>query len=75
MGEMWPRPARAALQPGGVLAIIDYGEDSPEFGGGHGIAHDQLVDEVQSAGLELVRVIEDWSGKAYCALFRWPDAT
>jgi ubiquinone/menaquinone biosynthesis C-methylase UbiE len=65
---------RQALKPGGLLAVIDYGNDAPEFAGGHGVEPDQLVDEITSAGFELVRVIEDWSGNAYCAIFKRPSS-
>ena len=61
---------RQALKPGGVLAVIDRDQDTPEYAGGHDIEQERLVDEVTRSGLELARVIDDWSGNAYCAIFR-----
>ena len=61
---------RQALRLGGLLAVVVYDRDAPESAGGHGVEKERLVEEVTRSGLELVRVIEDWSGNAYCAIFR-----
>ena len=58
------------LKPGGRIVIIDYDVGSPEHETGHGIASETLVKELREVGFELQRVIEDWEGTAYCAIFR-----
>ena len=69
-----------ALRPGGLLALIDFPptwwlrpwkpSGLPENRGGHGIPQNILIGEVTSAGFELVKSIDRWSGRSYCALFR-----
>jgi ubiquinone/menaquinone biosynthesis C-methylase UbiE len=63
-----------ALRPGGVLAVIDF---PPPFflgRGSFGVPAQAVIREVRSAGLEPVRLIEDWPGRgplsSYCAVFR-----
>lgn len=63
-----------ALRPGGFLVVIDF--PSPMFlgRGSFGVPAQTVIREVRSAGLELVRLIEDWPGRgplpSYCAVFR-----
>ena len=66
--------AYRALKPGGLLAVIDFDEGTPEQMSGHGIARETVVREVTSVGFELDRVIEDWEGNAYCLIFRRPES-
>jgi predicted methyltransferase len=58
------------LKPGGILAIIDFDEGTPEHAGGHGIARRTVLSEVTRAGFELRETYEHWSGNAYCLVFR-----
>ncbi len=66
-----------ALQPGGLLAIIDFRPrgGTPPAGvpadrGGHGVPIDVLIREMHDAGLELAREIPDWSDGLYAVLFQ-----
>lgn len=70
---------RRGLQPGGRLAIIDFGprtlgmrkpQGVPRNRGGHGIPREMLIAEITGAGFEMVRTIENWSGDFYLVLFR-----
>lgn len=66
-----------SLKPGGRLAIIDFPprsgldpvEGVPANRGGHGIPQKVLIDELTSAGLQLVKTVNDWPGDDYCVLF------
>ena len=66
-----------SLKPGALLAIIDFPanenlppvEGVPKNRGGHGIPEKTVVDELTSAGLQVEKVISDWSGNDYCVLF------
>jgi predicted methyltransferase len=68
---------RRALKDGGLLLVIDFGtkrhwsrpEGVPSSREGHGIERDLLVEELESAGFELVKE-EDWEGDDYAFLFR-----
>lgn len=68
---------RKALKDGGLLLVIDFGtkrhwsrpEGVPSSREGHGIDRDLLVQELESAGFELVKE-EDWEGDDYAFLFR-----
>lgn len=71
------------LRSGGLLGVIDFAprfwlslfarpKDVPQNRQGHGIPKDILIKEVLKAGFELVRQIDDWSGKTYCLIFRKP---
>jgi ubiquinone/menaquinone biosynthesis C-methylase UbiE len=70
---------RAALRPGGVLAIIDTKphadwrklEGVPERGG-HGIREDDLVREMTADGFEVAARHSNWNGDndRYCVVFR-----
>jgi ubiquinone/menaquinone biosynthesis C-methylase UbiE len=74
-----------SLKPGAFLAIIDFppGSDSspvegvPKNRGGHGIPEKVLVEELTAAGLQVEKVIDDWSARDYCVIFvkrSGPDA-
>jgi ubiquinone/menaquinone biosynthesis C-methylase UbiE len=66
-----------SLKPGGRLAIIDFSpnknldpvEGVPKNRGGHGIPQEVLVKELTSAGLQVEKVVKDWSADDYCVLF------
>jgi ubiquinone/menaquinone biosynthesis C-methylase UbiE len=66
-----------SLKPGGRLAIIDFppGRLSTPVNGvpsnreGHGIPQKVMVDELTAAGLQVEKVIDDWSEYDYCIVF------
>jgi ubiquinone/menaquinone biosynthesis C-methylase UbiE len=66
-----------SLKPGGQLAVIDFPPrpgldpvpDVPVNRGGHGIPQKVVIDELTSAGFQLVKVLNDWPADDYCALF------
>lgn len=66
-----------SLKPGGRLAIIDFPSRSgldpvegvPANRGGHGIPQKVVIDELTSAGLQLVKTVNDWPADDYCVLF------
>jgi SAM-dependent methyltransferase len=66
-----------SLKPGARLAIIDFPpwthstpvKGVPSNRGGHGIPQKVMVDELTSAGLQVEKVIDDWSGDDYCVVF------
>ncbi len=60
------------LRPGGRMAVIDFDEGTAEQLSGHGLAQSTLITEMTTAGFALEQVIDDWSGNAYCVLFRRP---
>jgi SAM-dependent methyltransferase len=70
-----------SLKPGGYLAIIDFPPDPnlppvegvPKNRGGHGIPEKVMVEELTSAGLQVEKTIDDWSGSDYCVIFRRPN--
>ena len=70
-----------SLKPGAYLAIIDFPpnpnyalvEGVPKNRGGHGIPQKVMVDELTSAGLQIEKTINDWSGSDYCVIFKRPD--
>jgi predicted methyltransferase len=64
------RSLRQNLKPGGLLAIIDFDEGTPEHAGGHGIARRQVIGEAVAAGFEVEQLVVDWPGNAYCVVLR-----
>jgi ubiquinone/menaquinone biosynthesis C-methylase UbiE len=66
-----------SLKPGARLAIIDFPangnlepvEGVPKNRGGHGIPQKVVVEELTSAGLQVEKVVSDWSRNDYCVLF------
>ena len=72
-----------SIAAGGRLVIIDFEpswlftllapvEGVPENRGGHGIPPDVVVEELEAAGFELERKIDDWSSRNYALIFRRP---
>jgi ubiquinone/menaquinone biosynthesis C-methylase UbiE len=67
-----------SLKPGAYLAIIDFPPDPnlppvegvPKNRGGHGIPEKVMVEELTSAGLQVEKTIDDWSGSDYCVIFK-----
>jgi ubiquinone/menaquinone biosynthesis C-methylase UbiE len=70
-----------SLKPGGRLAIIDFPpwpnstppKGVPKNRGGHGVPQKVMVDELKSAGLQVEKVIDNWSGDDYCVVFVKPN--
>jgi ubiquinone/menaquinone biosynthesis C-methylase UbiE len=66
-----------SLRPGAYLAIIDFPpspnlapvEGVPKNRGGHGIPEKVMVEELTAAGLQVEKVIDDWSAHDYCVIF------
>jgi ubiquinone/menaquinone biosynthesis C-methylase UbiE len=66
-----------SLKPGAYLAIIDFPpsadstlvEGVPKNRGGHGIPEKVMVEELTTAGLQVEKVINDWSAHDYCVIF------
>ena len=66
-----------SLRPGARLAIIDFPprsglepvEGVPANRGGHGIPQKVVIEELTSAGLQLVKTVNDWPADDYCVLF------
>ncbi|MGH9711706.1 MAG: class I SAM-dependent methyltransferase [Candidatus Acidiferrales bacterium] len=66
-----------SLRPGARLAIIDFPPDQdlppvegvPKNRGGHGIPQKITVEELTSAGLQVEKVVNDWSSRDYCVIF------
>jgi ubiquinone/menaquinone biosynthesis C-methylase UbiE len=66
-----------SLKQGAYLAIIDF-PPSPNLGpvegvpknrGGHGIPEKVMIEELTTAGLQVEKVIDDWSAQDYCVIF------
>ncbi len=79
--ESMQRDFLASLKPGGRIVIVDFPPDrglprrsTPEFRGGHGIAADQVIQEMTAAGFQLLQKVEQWQGddKHYLLLFEKP---
>jgi predicted methyltransferase len=77
----------ASLKPGGEIAIIDFLRDSGEVERAdatpedheHGVRTHSLIEEMEKAGFEMVRRVEDWPSRMhhgqatdFCILFRRP---
>lgn len=66
-----------SLKPGAYLAIIDFPpspnsepvDGVPKNRGGHGIPEKVMVDELTSTGLQVEKIIDDWSKHDYCVIF------
>jgi SAM-dependent methyltransferase len=71
-----------AVKPGGLLAIIDEEPRSgtrppagvPENRVGHGMPQKLLIQELTSVGFQVVKTVDDWPNKSYCAVFRRPNS-
>jgi ubiquinone/menaquinone biosynthesis C-methylase UbiE len=70
-----------SLKPGGMLAVIDFPprsslppvEGVPANRGGHGMPKKILIQELTSAGFQLVSEPTDWPNDNYCVVFRKPE--
>jgi ubiquinone/menaquinone biosynthesis C-methylase UbiE len=66
-----------SLKRGARLAIIEFSprsglapvEGVPANRGGHGIPQKIVIEELTSAGLQLVKTVNDWPAADYCVLF------
>ncbi len=66
-----------SLKSGAYLAIIDFPpspnsslvEGVPANRGGHGIPEKVMEDELTTTGLQVEKVIDDWSAQDYCVIF------
>ena len=66
-----------SLKPGGRLAIIDFApraglepvEGVPSNRGGDGIPQKIAIEELSEAGLQVEKIVNDWSEDSYCVLF------
>ena len=66
-----------SLKPGAYLAIIDFPprlnlgpvEGVPKNRDGHGIPEKVMVEELATVGLQVEKVIDDWSAQDYCVIF------
>jgi ubiquinone/menaquinone biosynthesis C-methylase UbiE len=71
-----------ALKPGGLVAMIDFAprqglplvEGAPRNHGGHGIVKEVLMEELRSAGFEIVTEQQNWPDDDYCVIARKPAA-
>lgn len=79
---------RASLKPGGMIAVVDFLRKSSDLGRPdatpqdheHGVRIDSLTEQMEKAGFELVRQVEDWPSRVrhgretdFCVVFRRPD--
>jgi ubiquinone/menaquinone biosynthesis C-methylase UbiE len=70
-----------SLKPGGRLAVMDRepppGSSKvagvPENRGGHGMPQKILIEELTSAGFQVVKSFNDWPSNLYCVVFRKPN--
>ena len=66
-----------SLKPGGRVAIIDFApragldpvEGVPSNRGGHGIPQKIVIEELNAAGLQVEKIVNDWPENSYCVLF------
>jgi hypothetical protein len=71
-----------SLKPCGLLAVIDEEpppeslrvEGVPENRRAYGMPQKILIEELTSAGFEVVKALDDWPNKSYCVVFRRPRA-
>lgn len=72
-----------ALRPGGRIAVIDFPpkwllswlfrvNGTPVNRGGHGVAREVLVRELEQAGFRIEKEIPDWPGGQYCIVATKP---
>ena len=69
-----------SLKPGGLLAVIDEEprpgsspvEGVPNNRGGHGVPQKIMIQEVTSAGFQVLKVYDAWPDDHYCVVFRKP---
>lgn len=67
-----------SLKPAAQLAIIDFPprpglepvQGIPANRGGHGIPQKVLIEELTSAGFQLVKTVNDWPADDYCVLLQ-----
>ncbi len=75
--QEFDRNLARSLKPGAYLAVIDFPpspnlppvEGVPKNRGGHGIPENVVEDELTAAGLQVHKVIDDWSAQDYCVIF------
>ncbi len=75
--QEFDRNLARSLKPGAYLAVIDFPpspnlppvEGVPKNRGGHGIPENVVEDELTTAGLQVYKVIDDWSAQDYCVIF------
>ena len=69
------------LKPGGMLAVLDFpprtrlppAPGAPAQRGGHGMPKKILIQELTSAGFQVVSEPADWPDSNYCVVFRKPE--
>jgi precorrin-6B methylase 2 len=67
--DAFNRSLRRALKLGGRLVVIDFDQGTPEHQSGHGIERARAIDEISSAGFQIERIVDDWSGNAFAVVF------
>jgi ubiquinone/menaquinone biosynthesis C-methylase UbiE len=75
--QEFDRSLLRSLKPGAYLAIIDFPpspdlppvEGVPKNRGGHGIPEKVMLEELTTAGLQVEKVVDDWSAHDYCVIF------